>query len=74
MRNRCRNAVKPLNLMDFNRLLQFAGVSWISTLDYLKAYDFARLAFGDDLEGAAADFAISCEALAVNARIHGQFK
>lgn len=35
-----------------------------------QAQDFARFAFGEDIEGAAADFAISGEALLGERRIH----
>ena len=43
-------------------------------IKHFQAYDFARLAFGNDLERTAAHFAIGRESLVGCARIEDQFK
>jgi len=43
-------------------------------LQNLQAQNFARLAFGNDLEGAAANLAIGGKALAGHTGVHHRFK
>jgi hypothetical protein len=43
---------------------------WFSTAKDFQAQDFAGLAFGGDLEGTAADFAVGGEALGGNAGVN----
>jgi len=58
-------------MLDFTR---GQGTTGNSIGQCLHIQDFTRFTFGQDLEWAAADFAIGRESLAGDARVNGGFK